>query len=94
MKKLLVTTVALAFMLTVSAPLVSAEVMDRSVKKLADGTAEVIKSPLALVEKPMDGYKDHEYPLIGFTKGLLKGPFHTVKRAGHGVVDIATFPIK
>lgn len=94
MKKLLVVSVALAFVFTVAASVASANVMERSVKKLADGTAEVIQSPLSLVEEPMDGYKEHEYPLIGLAKGLLKGPFHTVKRAGHGAVDIATFPIK
>ena len=93
MKMTLALLVALAFVFACAAPAMAYD-MERPVKKIADGTADVIQSPLHLVEKPVDGLKDHDYPLVGFMKGLLKGPFHTIKKAGGGVVDIATFPIK
>ncbi len=93
MKRVLTLTVALAFVFACAVPAFAYD-MERPVKKITEGTVDVIKSPLHLVEKPIDGLKNHDYPVIGFMKGLLKGPFHTLKKAGGGVVDIATFPIK
>ena len=91
MKRLFSLTVALAFLFTFAAPLHAA--LPRPVDKIKNGTMEVIKSPLELIDHTKKEVDSSKYKALGLVGGLAKAPFHMVKKAGHGIVEIATFPI-
>ena len=93
MRKVLFVAIAFAFILSVAGSVYAADFIVKPVEKLANGTVEVIKSPLALYDVTKDEMDGHDYKSMGLLKGLIVSPFHVVKRAGEGVIDIATFPI-
>lgn len=93
MKKTYLLAFALAFVMSMGAPLYAAD-LPAPVDKIVTGTVDVIKSPLALYEHPVDRMEEGDHKMMGFFKGVLEAPFHVVKRAGDGLVHIATFPIK
>ena len=91
MKKAFCLIIVSAFILS-TIPAYAAE-LPKPVDKIVKGAVEVIKSPLALFEEPKAEMDSHDNKLVGLFKGILLSPFHMVKRAGHGILDIVTFPI-
>jgi len=55
---------------------------------------EVIKSPLVLHDHAKSEMDNADHKAFGLMKGLLEAPFHMVRQAGDGLLDIATFPIE
>ena len=93
MKRAIVLMMAFAFVLSFAAPIMASE-MPAPVDKLGHGFMDVIKSPLELYYVPKDEMDSADHKAVGFFKGILKAPFHVVKKAGGGLIDIVTFPIK
>ncbi|MCA9399620.1 MAG: hypothetical protein KC618_07715 [Candidatus Omnitrophica bacterium] len=93
MKKTIVFFIAFAFVMSVAAPVMAAG-MEKPIKKFADGTIEVVKSPLQLVKHPKSSMDEADHKPIGLLKGIMHAPFHMLKQAGGGVVDMVTFPIE
>lgn len=93
MKKVLITTMILSFVLSVSVPAFAGE-LPQPIKKLINGTTEVLKSPLELFDHTKSEMDKSDQKIVGLFKGLLFSPFYVVKRAGHGIVDMVTFPIE
>ncbi|MCA9407774.1 MAG: hypothetical protein H6755_05330 [Candidatus Omnitrophica bacterium] len=92
MKKALVLFIVLA-LIGMAAPVFAGD-MPAPIDKLTGGFVEIIKSPLALYEHPKSEMEGHDHMAIGLVKGLVEAPFHFVKRAGGGVLDVVTFPIE
>jgi hypothetical protein len=93
MKKLLCLAVVFAFVMSAAAPLYAAD-LPKPVDKLAKGTMDIVKSPLALYDHTKSEIDGADHKLLGFLKGAVTSPFHMVKKAGGGVMDVATFPIE
>ena len=93
MKKLTCLLLALAFAFTVVGPALAGD-LPRPVDKLTKGAVEVIKSPTEFYSHTMGEMDSAEHKPLGLIKGLLESPFHVVKKAGAGVIDIATFPVE
>jgi len=68
--------------------------LDKSVDKFVDGTMEVIKSPIVIYDHTKSEMDNADHKAYGFMKGLFEAPFHMVKKAGSGLLDVATFPIE
>ena len=62
--------------------------------KFSKGAIEVIKSPLVIIDHTKMSVDKSDHKAVGLFKGLLESPFHVVKQAGGGVIDMATFPIE
>ncbi len=93
MKKVSLLAMAFVFMMSMTCTLYAAD-MHKSVDKLADGTMEMIKSPMVLYDHTKSEMDKADHKVLGFMKGLLEAPFHMVKKAGDGLLDVATFPIE
>ena len=92
MKKLFVFVTALTFISM--AAVVSASDLPKPINKLANGTVEIIKSPVVFFDHTKSAITDNGYKKpVGLLKGLIMAPFHMVKKAGAGVLDVATFPL-
>ena len=90
MKKILILIVAFGFMASFIAP-VYADVA-RSMDKLKGGVVDIVKSPLVLIDHTKKEVDGADYKAVGLLKGLIKSPFHMLKKAGKGALDVATFP--
>jgi len=93
MKKVSLLAMAFVFMMSMACPLYAVD-MDKAVDKLADGAMEVIKSPIVLHDHTKSEMDKADHKIIGLVKGLIEAPFHMVKKAGDGLLDVATFPIE
>jgi hypothetical protein len=93
MKKVLCLAVVFTFVMSTAAPLYAAD-LPKPVDKLAKGTMDIVKSPLALYDHTKSEIDGADHKLLGFFKGAVTSPFHMVKKAGGGVMDVATFPIE
>lgn len=93
MKKALLLAIAFAFVMSMVMPVMAAD-LPKPIDKLAKGALEIVKSPLALYDHTKSEMDHADYKLIGLFKGLLTSPFHMVKKAGAGAVDVASFPIE
>ena len=92
MKKIVfVTAFTFVFSMAVSA---YAYDVQKPIHKLANGTVEIIKSPVVLIDHTKAEMQGASYKPFGFLKGLVTAPFYMVKKAGSGVLDVATFPIE
>jgi hypothetical protein len=91
MKKLTSLALAVAFAVVMATPVFAAD-LSKSFDKFVGGTIDVLHSPVELITHPVDGAKDGH--IMGFTKGLIKAPFYMLKKGGHGIVDMVTFPIE
>ena len=93
MKRLLILTLAFAFIMGLAVS-VQAYDLAKPIDKLSKGTVEVVKSPLVLYDHTKSEMDSHDNKIVGLFKGLLESPFHVVKKAGSGALDIATFPVE
>ena len=93
MKRLISLFVVITFVMSIAAPVFAAD-LPKPVDKLVKGTTEVVTSPKAALDHTKASIDSADYMAIGLFKGLLESPFHVVKKAGHGAIDIATFPIE
>ena len=93
MKRIFILTLAFAFIMGLA---VTAQAYDlaKSIDKFSKGTVEVVKSPIALYDHSKSEMDTHENKIVGLFKGLLESPFHVVKKAGGGAIDMVTFPIE
>lgn len=93
MKKTLLLVSAFVFVFCMAAPVRAAD-MPKSVNKIVNGTKDVLKSPIAAYDATKAEVKAADFKPFGLLKGLVKAPFHLVKKAGAGIMSIATFPIE
>lgn len=68
--------------------------MPKPIHKLSSGLVEILKSPIVLVDHTKMEVDGAKYKPFGLLKGLVTSPFYMVKKAGFGVIDVATFPIE
>lgn len=94
LKKTCLFVMAVVFMMSMTVPLYASDYLHKSVDKLANGTMEVVKTPLMLYDHTKSEMDVSEHKPLGMLKGLLESPFHMVKKAGGGALDMATFPIE
>ncbi len=92
MKKVLSLAVVVAFV-SFCIPAMAAD-LPKPVEKLKGGTIEVIKSPIVIYDHTKSEMDKASFKPFGLLKGLVESPFHVVKKAGSGALDIATFPIE
>ena len=92
MKKALLSLIAFIFLLNLPFSVYAA--VPKQVDKLSKGAIEIVKSPLELYDHTKKDMDQSDHKLIGFFKGLVSSPFYLVKKAGHGALDVATFPIE
>ncbi|HLF17297.1 MAG TPA: hypothetical protein VI749_00175 [Candidatus Omnitrophota bacterium] len=93
MRKALLMVVAFAFVVSTAA-LVYAGDLPKPVEKFTKGAVDVAKSPLAIYDHTKAGYDGSDIKVLGLFKGLIESPFHVVKKAGSGAIDMATFPVE
>jgi hypothetical protein len=93
MRTVFLLALAFVFVMSMAVPLYAAD-LHKSVDKFADGTVEILKSPLVLYDHTKSTMDEAKHKPIGLMKGLLESPFHMVKKAGGGILDIATFPVE
>jgi hypothetical protein len=93
MKKTVIITIFFAFVLCVAVPVWAAE-MPKPVHRFANGLLEMVKSPLVLFEYPKAEMEAAEHKPVGLLKGLMEAPFHMIKKLGHGLIDVVTFPVE
>ena len=93
MKRVSLLALAFVFMMSMACPVFAVD-LHKSVDKLADGTMEMIKSPIVLHDHTKSEMDKADHMAYGFIKGLLESPFHMIKKAGDGLLDVATFPIE
>lgn len=91
MKRLLVSVLAAAFVMSMST---AAFVLSAPVEKLKGGFMSVISSPLEIKDQTMTELKASHYHPFALVGGFLKGTAYMIQKAVSGVVDIVTFPIK
>lgn len=92
MKKALIFGLALAFVFTFTAPIFAD--IPKSIDKLVKGTTDIVKSPIVLYDHTKKEIDGADYKALGLIKGLAEAPFHMVKKAGKGLLDVITFPIE
>ena len=92
MKKIFLIALAFVFCMGMITPVYAAD-FHKSVDKFAEGAMEVMKSPLVLHDHTKSEMDSAEHKPVGFLKGLMEAPFHMVKKAGGGVLDMVTFPV-
>jgi len=61
--------------------------MPKQIDKLTNGVVDIVTSPLELIIDEAD------HMPLGLLKGLVESPFHMVKKAGHGAINVVTFLI-
>ncbi len=74
--------------------IVHAADLPKPVDKFAKGTTEIVKSPIELYDHTKKSIDSSDHKVFGLFKGLMMAPFHMVKKTGHGVLEVATFPIE
>ena len=82
-----------AFVLCFTASVYAADLQE-PVHKLYGGVESVVKSPLELGHYTIEETKGADFKPYGLVFGLFKGSGYMVQKAGHGALDIATFPLK
>jgi len=93
MKRLSLLALAFVFMVSMTCTVFAAD-LHKSVDKLADGTMEMMKSPLVLHDHAKSEMDKADHKALGLMKGLLEAPFHMAKKAGDGLLKVATFPVE
>ena len=91
MKRIFSFIAALTFLFSTTAPLFAA--LPRSIEKITHGVKDVVTSPMELIDHTKKEVDSSKYKALGLISGLVKSPFHMVKKAGKGIMDVATFPI-
>ena len=94
MRKACLCTLAVVFLMGMAAPLFAEDKLHKSVDKFANGTMEVMKSPMMLHDHTKSEMDAAEHKPYGMMKGLLESPFHILQKAGDGAMDMATFPVE
>ena len=93
MKKGFVLILTFAFIMGMAAPIYAGD-MPKAVDKLSQGTLDIITSPVELYDHTIGDMEKSDNKPVDLFMGLLKSPFHMIMKAGHGVVDVATFPVE
>ena len=93
MKRTLILTLAFAFIMGLAAS-VQAYDLAKPIDKFSKGAVEVVKSPIVLYDHTKSEMDSYDNKIVGLLKGLFESPFHMVKKAGNGALDIATFPVE
>ena len=68
--------------------------LPKPVEKFTKGAVDVFKSPLIIYDHTKLRYDGKDAKPIGLVKGLVESPFHMLKKAGGGAIDMATFPVE
>ena len=68
--------------------------LDTKIDKLSKGLVDTVKSPLELYDHTKKSIDDADYKAVGLIKGLIEAPFHVIDKAGHGLLDVVTFPVE
>ena len=92
MRKTIFLLLTFAFVLTVAAPVMASD-LPKPIHKFTTGTMQVITSPFVIYDHTKSEVSGADFKAVGLVKGLLTSPFHMVKQAGSGAIDMATFPI-
>ena len=93
MKKALLTVVAFAFVASLASVAFAAD-LPKPVEKFSKGAVDVVKSPLTIYDHTKFRFDGTDNKPVGLVKGLVESPFHMLKKAGGGAIDMATFPIE
>ena len=93
MKKIMVLSVIMTFVVLFAAPLYASE-LPRPLDKLGHGLVDIVTSPLEIYHHTSDKVNSEDQKVLGFFKGLVESPFYMIKKLGGGVVDVLTFPIE
>lgn len=70
------------------------EKVKSSVNKLSRGVANVLSAPLEIGKQITLEWRATDHKHLALVGGLLKGLGYTFKRAGSGLLDIVTFPVR
>ena len=92
MKRAFILTLTVAFVVAMSGAVFAYD-LDKPIDKLSTGVVDVLHSPMLLIEHPVESMENSDKP-IGLFKGLIETPFKILTKAGHGVINIATFPVE
>ena len=93
MKKSLFLVMAFVFVSSLAASSYAAD-LPKPVDKFAKGMVEIVKSPAVLYDHTKLEMDKSSYKPLGFFKGIVESPFHLVKKAGGGAIDVVTCPIE
>jgi hypothetical protein len=91
MKRTLIVSVVFAFVLVLATPAFAAD-LHKPLDKAYHGVEKIVKSPMHLVNDPIDEYKAATFKPFGLIGGLLKGIGYTVVESVYGVMEIVTSP--
>jgi len=92
MKKALMLLVASVFVASLASVAFASD-LPKPVEKFSKGAVDVLKSPLTIYDHTKFRYDGADNKPIGLVQGLVESPFHMLKKAGGGAIDMATFPI-
>lgn len=93
MKRALAIMIVFAFV-GMFATLSHAADMPKPIHKLVHGVVDIVKSPLEIYDHTKHEVDQAKHKPFGFLKGIVESPFYIIKKAGHGLVDVVTFPIE
>lgn len=93
MKRVFLLALAFVFIMSMACTVYAVD-LHKSVDKITDGMVEIMKSPLVLHDHTKSEMDKADHKAFGLMKGLLEAPFHMVRKAGNGLLDVATFPIE
>ena len=90
MKRALALTVVFAFVLVMATPAFAE--LPKPLDKAYHGIERIVKSPMHLVNDPVDEYKASTFKPFGLMGGILKGIGYTVVESVYGVMEVVTSP--
>lgn len=90
MKRALKFLVVFTFMLVVATPAFAE--LPKPLDKAYHGMERIVKSPMHLVNDPVDEYKAATFKPFGLFGGIMKGIGYTVVESVYGVMEIVTSP--
>ncbi len=93
MKKIMVFFISFIFVLSMST-LSQAADLPKPVHKLAHGAVDIATSPVEMFDHVKSSIDNSKCKVLGLLKGAVESPFYMLKKAGHGLVDVITFPIE
>ena len=90
MKRTLALTVVFAFVLVMATPAFAE--LPKPLDKAYGGIERIVKSPMHLVNDPIDEYKASTFKPFGLLGGIMKGIGYTVVESVYGVMEIVSSP--
>ena len=93
MKRAISLLVAFTFVLSMATPILAFE-LPRPIDKLTKGILTIVKTPKVLYDDTRSALSEAKHSPLNSISGLVQSPFHMIKHAGSGAIDVATFPVK